>query len=63
MTKNFSVFSVYSTEICGISTISSKEIGRIYMKIKNSLPKSAAPESIAIKDLVVCFVLLKKSFS
>ncbi len=51
----FFVFSFDSIEICNISTVSLKELNRCYNTIKKNSPNSDAPQSIPIKDLIVCF--------
>ncbi len=48
---------IFLLEICAISTSASKkDIGRCFKQIVQNLPNSNRPESIDIKNLVVCFI-------
>ncbi len=44
--------------MCGISTISVRELGRCFNKLKRSLPTLVAPQLIEMKKLIVCFSFL-----
>jgi hypothetical protein len=47
----------FGLEICAISTSASKkDIGRCFKQIVQNLPNSNRPESIDIKNLVVCLI-------
>ena len=52
----------FSLEICSISTISVKEIGRCFNKLKQSLQDSVFTPSIEMNSIIVCLIVFEILF-